>query len=237
MRIIPAIDIIDGQCVRLSEGDFTTSKVYYSDPLDAACEFESAGLEYLHLVDLDGAKRRKVANWSVLERITSATGLSVDFSGGISERSDIERALELGARQVTIGSLAVRSPELVEEWIRRFGADHIIIGADVRESYITTHGWQERSDMHVQDFIKHFSTAGARHFLCTDVSRDGMLLGPSTELYAELIDQFPDINLIASGGVSSLDDLKTLRSIGCGSAIVGKAIYEHRVTLEELVNV
>jgi phosphoribosylformimino-5-aminoimidazole carboxamide ribotide isomerase len=234
MKIIPAIDIINGQCVRLSEGDFTTSKVYYTDPLEAAVQFEAAGLEALHLVDLDGARQRRVANWDVLERIASGTSLRVDFSGGISSARDVEKALGCGAAQVAVGSLAARDPHMVDQWLQHFGSDRIIIGADVREGYIATHGWQETSAWEIIEFISRYRESGGKFFLCTDVSRDGLLAGPAVDLYQAVLEAVEDIHLVASGGVASLADLEALREAGCGSAIVGKAIYEKRITLREL---
>lgn len=234
MRIIPAIDIIDGKCVRLSEGAFDTSKVYYADPLEAALEFEAAGLEYLHLVDLDGARQRSVKNWTVLERLAVRTGLKIDFSGGISSREDVVRALAAGAGQVSVGSLAVRERATVEGWLQEFGADRVIIGADVRDGRIATHGWQETSDVEIGAFIDHYLQAGAVHFLCTEISRDGMLAGPAVELYGKLLVRFPAIRLIASGGVASLKDVRELQAAGCAAVIIGKAIYEGKIALEDL---
>lgn len=234
MRIIPAIDIIGGRCVRLSEGDYDTEKVYFSDPLDAARRFEDAGLKRLHLVDLDGAKAGNVVNWKILERIAGQTGLKVDFSGGIKKEEHVIRAFECGAVQIAIGSLAVRSPETVSEWLDKYGPEAIIIGADVRNGLIAVSGWQEVSELRLVDFIDDYTAKGAENFLCTDISKDGRLEGPATELYSILIREFPEISLIASGGVSSMADIEDLDRAGCKAAIVGKAIYEERVSLEEL---
>lgn len=234
MKIVPAIDLIGGQCVRLSEGDFQTRKTYYEDPLEAAKAFERAGLDRLHLVDLDGARTGDVVHWDVLERIAANTALQVDFSGGIKTREAVQRAFALGAAQVAVGSLAVKQPETVIGWIGEFGAERIIIGADIKDGHIAVHGWQEVSTLTAEAFIETFSLAGARYFLCTDVSRDGRLAGPSTPLYRQLLARFPGIALLASGGVSCMDDLRELRTAGCYAAIVGKAIYEGRVGTDEL---
>ncbi len=235
MKIIPAIDIINGQCVRLSEGDYTTKKVYFENPVEAAKSFEEAGLKYLHLVDLDGAKAGEVQNWDILESICQATDLQVDFSGGIKTKQQVEQAFELGAQQVAIGSLCIKDPDTVKGWLNEFGSNRIIVGADVKDEKIAIHGWQETSSISIFDFLSDFTKAGAKHFLCTDVSKDGMLQGASTKLYKLILKQFPDVKLIASGGVSSILDLEELKSIKCAAAIVGKAIYENRVSLNELV--
>lgn len=237
MKIIPAIDIINGQCVRLSEGKYDTKKVYFERPVEAAINFEKAGLKYLHVVDLDGAKSVKVVNWDVLEEICSKTTLNVDFSGGIKTLQEVEKAFELGAKQIAIGSLAVKDPEIVMQWLDTFGSDKIIIGADVKDKRIAIHGWQETADYTVFEFIEQYVSAGAHHFLCTDVSKDGKLQGPAVSLYKEILENFPDIDLIASGGVSSMDDFQALQMINCPSVIVGKAIYENRVSLAELAKI
>ena len=234
MKIVPAIDIIGGQCVRLSEGDFNTKKIYYSDPLDAAIAFEKAGLEQLHLVDLDGARSGQVVHWDILERIASGTNLKIDFSGGIKTEAHVERAVSSGATQVTIGSLAVKDPDTVKGWIHEYGPDRIILGADVKGEHIAIHGWQDVSELTIFNFLEDYLGAGAKWFLCTDVAKDGRLQGPSTSLYRKILSRFSGIQLIASGGVSDMDDLVELRNSGCASAIVGKAIYEGKVELEEL---
>jgi phosphoribosylformimino-5-aminoimidazole carboxamide ribotide isomerase len=236
MKIIPAIDIINGQCVRLSEGDFDTKKVYYAQPLEAAKAFEAAGIEYLHLVDLDGAKKGEVVNWSVLNDICSNTKLKVDFSGGIKNIDQVEKAFELGASQIAVGSLAVRNQSLVAEWLQHFGSDKIIIGADIKDDKIAINGWLQTSEFSIFDFIEQYLTLGATDFLCTDVSKDGKLEGPSFDLYQRLLTQFPSFNLIASGGVSNIEDVQQLKEMNCYATIVGKAIYEERITLSELVN-
>lgn len=234
MRIIPAIDIIDGQCVRLSQGDYAQKKVYETNPVAVARSFEEAGLEYLHLVDLDGAKQGKVTNWKVVEAICKNTSLKVDFGGGIKTKSEIRQLLELGVKQVNLGSVAVKEPEKVSIWIDEFGADKIILSADVREERIAISGWTETSSLSIQDFIANYQTIGITYVTCTDISKDGMLAGPNIDLYTKLLKQFPSLNLIASGGVSSLDNLKQLKAAGLYGAIVGKAIYEGRIGLTEL---
>lgn len=234
MRIIPAIDIIDGQCVRLSQGDYAQKKVYETNPVAVARSFEEAGLEYLHLVDLDGAKQGKVTNWKVIEAICKNTSLKVDFGGGIKTKSEIRQLLELGVKQVNLGSVAVKEPEKVSIWIDEFGADKIILSADVREERIAISGWTETSSLSIQDFIANYQTIGITYVTCTDISKDGMLAGPNVDLYTKLLKQFPSLNLIASGGVSSLDNLTQLKAAGLYGAIVGKAIYEGRIGLTEL---
>jgi len=234
MKIVPAIDIINGQCVRLSEGDFSTKKVYYTDPLEAAKAFETAGLKYLHLVDLDGARSGSVVNWRVLERIAAETSLIIDFSGGIKTEAQVEHALSCGADQVAIGSLAVKDPETVKGWIKEYGKGRIIIGADIKQERIAIHGWQDVSEKTIYEFLEEYIATGAAGYLCTDVSKDGRLEGPATELYRKILGKFPGISLIASGGVSGMKDLEALRDAGCSSAIVGKAIYEDKISLHEL---
>lgn len=237
MKIIPAIDIIDGQCVRLAQGDYAQKKVYETDPVAVARTFEEAGLEYLHLVDLDGAKQGKVTNWKVVEEICSSTSLKVDFGGGIKTKSEIRQLLELGVKQVNLGSVAVKEPEKVSIWVDEFGADKIILSADVREERIAISGWTETSSLSIQDFISNYQKIGITYVTCTDISKDGMLGGPNVDLYAKLLTQFPSLKLIASGGVSNLNDLKQLKAAGLYGAIVGKAIYEGRVSLTELQSI
>jgi len=234
MLIIPAIDIIDGKCVRLSKGDFSTKKEYSASPVTVAKVFEDAGITHLHLVDLDGARSGKVVNWHVLEEIASQTNLSIDFSGGIKGGEDIQRALQLGATQITVGSMAVKYPEDVIAWIESFTDSTLIIGADTIDGYIAVHGWQESSTQSIDDFISFYYENGAKNFLCTDVACDGMLQGPSIGLYTEILKKHPHISLIASGGVSCIEDLYNLHSINCYAAIVGKAYYEGRISLQEL---
>lgn len=233
MKIIPAIDILGGKCVRLSQGDYAKVSVYDENPVEVAKRFEDAGLRYLHLVDLDGARSGKIRNVQVLEQIASATNLQIDFGGGIKSEADIELAFDSGAKQVTAGSIAVKSPEIVEDWLRRFGPEKIIIGADCRNRKIAINGWLEASELDIFDFVSDYVTKGANTFICTDISKDGMLKGASVELYGELLSRL-EINLIASGGVSDISDLVRLKAIGCAGAIVGKALYENKISLQQL---
>jgi phosphoribosylformimino-5-aminoimidazole carboxamide ribotide isomerase len=232
MKIIPAIDLIDGKCVRLTKGDYSTKKVYNKNPLDVAKMFEDAGIQYLHLVDLDGAKASRIINYPVLEKITTETNLIVDFGGGLKSNEDLKIAFESGASKITGGSIAVQKPEVFSNWISEYG-NKIILGADCLNRKIATQGWTELADRDVVDFIQEYQTKGIDEVICTDISKDGMLKGPSLSLYAEII-QRTGIRLIASGGVSSLEDLELLKEIGCDGAIVGKAIYEGKITLKEL---
>ncbi|RRT91451.1 1-(5-phosphoribosyl)-5-[(5-phosphoribosylamino)methylideneamino]imidazole-4-carboxamide isomerase [Empedobacter falsenii] len=233
MRIIPAIDIIDGKCVRLSQGDYDTKKIYNENPLEVAKEFEDYGIEYLHLVDLDGAKSKEIINYKTLELIASKTNLKVDFGGGIKADQDIRIAFECGANQITGGSIAVQNPTLFQEWISQYGSDKIILGADAKDRKIATHGWLETSEVDVIDFIKEYKTKGIDYVICTDIAKDGMLEGTSNELYAEIL-ATSEVKLIASGGVSSIDDLIKIKELGCEGAILGKAIYEGRIDLKDL---
>ncbi len=235
MRIIPAIDIIDGKCVRLTQGDYAQKKIYNEDPLAVARMFEDAGLKYLHLVDLDGAKSGKVVNWSVVESITKATKLQVDFGGGIKSDGEIRDLFAHGVRQVNLGSISVKNPEKVQEWMEVYGSNKIILSADVKDGRVAIGGWQEESDVMVTDFIADYLKKGIRYVTCTDISTDGMLRGPNVELYRTLLDKFPEVKLIASGGVSSADDLEKLKAIKVDGVIVGKAIYEGRISLKQLV--
>ena len=234
MQIIPAIDLIDGKCVRLTEGDYAQKKIYNEDPLEVAKAFEGIGLMRLHLVDLDGAKAGEVVNWKVLEKIANQTALKIDFGGGIKQETTLKSVLDAGASYATIGSLAVKNSILFEEWIERFGAEVFMLGADVYEEKIAIGGWIEKTNIDVYEFIQSYINKGIGQLFCTDIQKDGKLEGPSTELYKKIIQQFPSLNLIASGGVSNLQDLKDLRTIGCSAVIVGKAIYENRITLKEL---
>ena len=233
MRIIPAIDIIDGKCVRLSKGDYSTRKIYNENPLEVAKEFEANGIQYLHLVDLDGAKSNHIVNHKVLYDIASKTGLKVDFGGGLKSNEDLKIAFENGASQITGGSIAVKNPELFIEWLKTYGSAKIILGADFMDRKIATHGWLESSELDVVDFIKEFENKDIEYVICTDISKDGMLEGTSNELYAEIISK-TKIKLIASGGVSCFEDVEKLVEIGCEGAIIGKAIYEHQITLKDL---
>lgn len=235
MRIIPAIDIINGKCVRLTKGDYSTEKIYHIDPVEVAKEFEANGIQYLHLVDLDGARAKQIINYKVLNTITSHTNLKVDFGGGLKSNEDLKIAFDNGASQITGGSIAVRNPTLFIEWIHTYGADKIILGADCNNRKIATQGWLENSELDVVDFINDYQAKGIQYAICTDISKDGMLQGPADELYAEILSK-TNVNLIASGGVSNLTDLEKLKSIGCEGAIIGKAIYEKNISLKELSN-
>ncbi len=233
MKIIPAIDIIDGKCVRLSKGDYDTKKIYHENPLDIAKEYEANGIQFLHLVDLDGAKAKTIKNLRTLEILSSQTNLIIDFGGGIKTRESLESAFNAGANQVTVGSIAVENPEICEEWIKEFGAEKLILGADCLDRKVKTSGWLENSDLDVIDFIQSYQNKGIQDVICTDISKDGMLEGPSFELYAEILSQ-SSISLIASGGISSMKDLEDLKKLGCSGAIIGKALYEGNITLKEL---
>lgn len=234
MRIIPAIDIIEGKCVRLSKGDYTTKKVYSEDPLEMAKAFEDAGLHYLHLVDLDGAKAQHIVNWKVLEKLSSNTTLKIDFGGGVKTDQDLQIAFNSGAKQITGGSIAIKNPEVFTSWIQQYGAEKIILGADAIEGNIAVSGWKESTDQDIEGFIASYVSAGIDYVISTDIAKDGMLDGPATDLYRSILQQVPEIKLIASGGVSSLEDLKELEKTGLEGAIVGKAIYENRISLNEL---
>ncbi|ANF52570.1 1-(5-phosphoribosyl)-5-[(5-phosphoribosylamino)methylideneamino]imidazole-4-carboxamide isomerase [Chryseobacterium glaciei] len=233
MKIIPAIDIIDGKCVRLSKGDYSTKKIYNENPVEVAKEFESFGIQFLHLVDLDGAKSKHIVNQKVLENIAKETNLSIDFGGGLKTLEDIEIAFNSGAKQITIGSIAVQDPEFCFELIEKYGADKIILGADCDNRKIKTSGWLESSDKDVIDFILQYQKKGIQQVICTDISKDGMLQGPSTELYKEILDK-TSAQLIASGGISRIEDVQRLKEIGCSGTIIGKAIYEGKIGLQEL---
>lgn len=233
MRIIPAIDIIDGKCVRLTKGDYSTQIIYNEDPLEVAKEFEANGILYLHMVDLDGAKSSRIINQKVLERVAKNTNLKIDFGGGIKSDDDIRIAFESGASQITGGSIAVKNRELFLEWISKYGSDKIILGADCLNRKIATQGWLENSETDVVDFISDYQQKGIQYVICTDISKDGMLQGTSNDLYKEILEK-TNVKLIASGGVSSMDDLIELRNIGCEGVIIGKAIYEGRIKLKEL---
>jgi phosphoribosylformimino-5-aminoimidazole carboxamide ribotide isomerase len=237
MRIIPAIDIIDGKCVRLKQGDYTQKKVYSENPLDVAKSFEDAGLTHLHLVDLDGAKAGKVTSWHVVEQLTSRTSLKVDFGGGIKTTEEVTRLLDMGISQVNLGSVAVKDPEKISDWIKEFGSEKIILSADVKNEMISINGWQQDSAINIVTFLRGYIQRGIEHVTCTDISTDGMLTGPNVELYKKILLSFPQLHLIASGGVSCLEDLYELRQIGADGVIVGKAIYEGKITLEELKNI
>jgi phosphoribosylformimino-5-aminoimidazole carboxamide ribotide isomerase len=231
---IPAIDLIDGKCVRLEEGDYGKKKIYNADPLEQARQFEDHGLQQLHLVDLDGAKAGKIVNWRVLEKLASQTRLHIDFGGGLKSDDDLRIAFECGARQVNIGSLAVKDPETFHSWLQQHGPDKIILSADTREGKIAVSGWQELTEHDLFPFIEQELAAGVTTVCCTDISRDGKLSGPATELYKELLAEFPEMKLIASGGVSSRQDLDELRQLPLHGIIIGKALYEGKIQLKEL---
>ncbi len=233
MRIIPAIDIIGGKCVRLTQGDYDRQRIYNEDPLEVAKAFEAHGLQYLHLVDLDGARSQRIVNYRVLERIAAKTHLRIDFGGGIKRDEDVRIALASGAAQVTGGSIAAKDPEQFERWIRQFGPEVIILGADCRDRKIAVQGWAESTELDVLDYILGYQKKGIQYVVCTDIARDGMLEGPAVALYQEISEK-ATVRLIASGGVSSMDDLHRLAEAGCEGAIVGKAIYENRISLQKL---
>jgi phosphoribosylformimino-5-aminoimidazole carboxamide ribotide isomerase len=233
MRIIPAIDLIDGKCVRLTKGDYSTKKVYNEDPLEVAKEFEGFGIKYLHLVDLDGAKASRIINHRVLETISRETSLQIDFGGGIKSSEDIRIAFTSGARQVTGGSIALKQPELFLQWLGEYGSEKLILGADSHHRKIMTQGWQEGSGTDVLEFVQNYVDQGVEYVIPTDIARDGMLEGPALELYQEMLTKM-DLKLIASGGVTTLDDISALEELGCEGVIIGKAIYEGRVSLKDL---
>ena len=232
--IIPAIDIIDGKCVRLTQGDYNQKKVYNENPLEVAKEFEDAGLKRLHLVDLDGAKAGKVRNWKVLETIAGKTGLVIDFGGGVKAEKDVEIIFNSGAALVTVGSIAVKDEATFVGWLKKFGGDKFLLGADVKDEKIAVHGWLETTDVWIYDFIQKYIDHGVQQIFCTDVAKDGALQGPSIDLYKSIIQKFPDLHFIASGGVSNINDVHQLFEIGCKGIIIGKAIYEGRISLKEL---
>jgi phosphoribosylformimino-5-aminoimidazole carboxamide ribotide isomerase len=234
IRIIPAIDLIDGKCVRLTQGDYAQKKVYNEDPLEVARMFEDHGLKYLHLVDLDGARQKHVINHKVLQRITSATKLTVDFGGGIKTDEDLKLVFECGAAQATIGSVAVTNPDLFESWILKYGAGKMILGADAKDGKIAVSGWQDVTNCDIFDFFAEYQKKKVEYVLCTDISRDGMLQGTAMDLYVQLSARFPDFKIIASGGVTQAEEIDKLNEKGLFAVIIGKAIYEGRITLKEL---
>ncbi len=233
IELIPAIDIIEGKCVRLSKGDYSTKKEYGS-PLDMAMQFEDLGFRRLHVVDLDGAKAKHVVNLATLRDITRRTSLTVDFGGGVKTRDDLEAVFEAGAQLATAGSIAVTQPDLYLEWLERYGADRLILGADVRNGKVSINGWLEDSDAELTDFLQRYMAAGTRNVLCTDISRDGMLSGPAVQLYSEIMHTYPQCHLIASGGVSCIEDIDALEQAGVPAVVFGKAIYEGRIDLKVL---
>lgn len=234
MEIIPAIDIIEGKCVRLTHGDYSQKKVYNEHPLEVAKQFEDAGLKRLHLVDLDGAKAGAVKNWKVLEVIAGKTSLVIDFGGGIKTEKDIQIVFDSGASLATVGSIAVKDEETFLSWTQKYGFDKFLLGADVKDEKITVSGWTEQTDIWIYDFIEKYFEKGLKQIFCTDVSKDGALEGPSIEVYKNIVQKFPELWFIASGGVSTIDDVYKLRDIGCKGVIIGKAIYEGRTHLSEL---
>lgn len=234
IELIPAIDIIDGQCVRLTKGDYDCKKVYSNNPVDIARDFEKHGFRRLHVVDLDGAKSKHIVNTEVLRNITSSTSLTVDFGGGIKSEEDIRLAFEAGASLVTVGSLAVTQPELFLSWVERYGSDKFILGADVADGKVSINGWKEESSLTLEEFLHFYIGKGLRHVLCTDISKDGTLQGPAFDLYKRILKLYPDIDLIASGGISCAQDFRELEANGVPSVVFGKAFYEGRITWQEL---
>ena len=240
MRIIPAIDIIEGKCVRLTKGDYSTTKMYNENPLEVAKQFEDAGIEYLHMVDLEGAKADHVVNYKVLEKVATKTNLKIDFGGGLKSDEDVFIAFNSGARQITGGSIAVKNTDTFLRWINKYGTQKIILGADCKNEKIAISGWLEESSLEVVPFIQEYQKNGIQYVVCTDISKDGMLQGPSVDLYKKIINQCTNgssdqsVKLIASGGVTTIEDVEVLSEIGCDGVIIGKAIYENRISLKEL---
>lgn len=234
IRIVPAIDLIDGKCVRLTQGDYAQKKVYNEDPLEVARMFEDHGIKYLHLVDLDGARQKHVVNHKVLERIAGHTRLSIDFGGGIKTEEDVRIVFQSGAAQATIGSIAVTQPVLFESWIKAYGTEKIILGADAKDGKIAVSGWMDVTDVDIFDFFAEYQKKQVKYVLCTDISRDGMLQGTAIDLYEQLVARFPDLKIIASGGVTKADEIDRLNEKGLFAVIIGKAIYEGKITLKEL---
>ncbi len=235
IELIPAIDIIDGKCVRLTQGDYDTKKVYNEDPLEVAMQFEDCGIRRLHVVDLDGARQGRIINYRVLERLATRTGLVIDFGGGLKQEKDLEIAFECGAQMVTGGSIAVKNPEMFTSWLNRFGSEKIILGADAKEKRIAISGWEETTEKELIPFIAGYGEKGVTKVICTDIGRDGMLQGAAVDLYREILDELPSIYLIASGGVSSIADIERLEEAGIPAVIFGKAIYEGKIRLKELL--
>ncbi|WP_299889756.1 1-(5-phosphoribosyl)-5-[(5-phosphoribosylamino)methylideneamino]imidazole-4-carboxamide isomerase [uncultured Lacinutrix sp.] len=234
MRIIPAIDIIEGKCVRLTKGDYSTKKIYNENPLEIAKAFEASGIQYLHVVDLDGAKAKHIVNYKVLEEIATKTNLKIDFGGGLKSDEDLHIAFNSGANQVTGGSIAVKNPEVFNKWITKYGPDKIILGADCNNEKIAINGWQEESELDVIPFIKNYQAKGIDYVICTDIAKDGMLEGPSFELYTRILSDVDNVKLIASGGISTFNELPKLKEMGCEGVIIGKAIYENKISLKQL---
>lgn len=236
MQIIPAIDIIEGKCVRLVQGDYLKKTIYHEDPLDAALQFEDIGIKRLHLVDLDGAKKGEIVNYKTLEKIANKTKLIIDFGGGIKKDEDIKQVFDYGATIATVGSVAVKNNPLFLSWVEKYGADKILLGVDAKNEKIAINGWLEETQISIFDFIDENYSKNVKNIFCTDIAKDGLLQGPSIDLYKKIIANFKEINLIASGGVSCLKDLENLQEIGCFGTIVGKAIYENKISLFELKN-
>lgn len=234
MRIIPAIDIIDGKCVRLSKGDYDTKIIYNENPLEVAKSFEAHGIEYLHLVDLDGAKSSKIVNYKILEQIATQTSLKIDFGGGLKSDDDLRIAFESGANQITGGSIAVKNRAIFEKWISEYGSEKIILGADAKNEKIAVSGWLEESNEDLVPFIQDYQSKGIQYVICTDIAKDGMLEGPSFDLYGKILEEAKGVKLIASGGISTFDELPKLAELGCEGTIIGKAIYEGRISLKQL---
>ena len=234
MRIIPAIDIIDGKCVRLSKGDYATKIIYNEDPLEVAKKFESHGIQYLHLVDLDGAKSKHIVNYKILEQIALKTTLKIDFGGGLKSDDDLNIAFNSGAHQITGGSIAVKNPLIFKKWLKKYGNEKIILGADSNDEKIAINGWLEESDQELIPFIQKYIDEGISYVISTDISKDGMLQGPSFDLYSKILDKIKNIKLIASGGISTIEEIPKLAELGCEGTIIGKAIYEGRITLKQL---
>ncbi len=238
MRIIPAIDIIDGKCVRLTKGDYNTKKIYNENPIEVAKEFQDSGIEYLHVVDLDGAKASEIINYKVLEQIATKTNLKIDFGGGLKSDKDLEIAFNSGANQITGGSIAVKNPAIFENWISKYGAEKIILGADfypdTSGGKIATNGWQEESSLALIPFVADYQKKGIQYVICTDISKDGMLQGPSFDVYSELLNSVNPLKLIASGGISTFEEIPNLAKNGCEGVIIGKAIYENKISLKQL---
>ncbi len=234
MEIIPAIDIIDGKCVRLTHGDYSRKKIYNEHPLEVARQFEDASLQRLHLVDLDGAKAGAVKNWKVLETVAAKTTLIIDFGGGIKTEKDVQIVFECGSRYATVGSIAVKERESFIGWLKKWGADKFLLGADVRDEKLTISGWLEKTDIWIYDFMQDYMEQGVQQIFCTDVAKDGALEGPSVELYKNIMQKFPKLHFIASGGVRNIDDVYELEDIGCKGVIIGKALYENRIQIADL---
>ena len=237
IEIIPAIDLIEGKCVRLAQGDFARKKIYNENPLEVAKEFEAAGLKRLHIVDLDGAKNGKVTNLKVLETIASQTNLTIDFGGGIKTDEDIQSIFDAGAEIASIGSIAVKEPEKFFAWLEKYGSEKILLGADVKNNCLAINGWQTETEIEILPFLKSYFAKGVTQVFCTDISKDGLLEGSANELYAQILEHLPELKLIASGGVSRIEDVFELEKIGCAGVIIGKAIYEGKIKLEKLKKV